>query len=888
MPSFLTRLTIKLQMIFGRRNAAEHLNDELSFHLEQQIRENIAAGMNKGEAHKAALRTFGSPDLAREQTRATWNWYSLESFGRDLKYGTRTLFRSPGFAFVSILVMALGLGATTSLFTVVRAVLLQPLPFRDPSQLVMLYEHFHRDSTGTEYNIVSPGDYRAWRADSHGFQDMAALRPTGAMFSGEHSELPEVLQGEGGSANLLPLLGVNPVYGRGFTTEEDQPNGPHAILLTWTLFQRRFAGNPAIIGKQIHLDTEPTTVVGVLPAWFTYPDARVQFWMPYAQTFTPSEYDEYDGHQSLVVARLKPGVTVAAATREVSAIQYQLHLAHASKPVAEEVWSRPMIDDVVKDVRTPLIVLLASVACMLLIACLNLSNLLVARSAARRKEVAIRGALGGSRLTLIREQMIESLLICLTGGFFGLLISLATTRWLATHWSRLPRAEAVHADASVLCFAFLLAAVTAIASGLIPAISSTGKGLLSALHDSSRTIGGSASRARLRKVMLTAEIALTVTLLASAGLLFRSFLHLRTADLGCRTDHVATMKFGLPEVQYDTREKVMNFEQSLLQRVRALPGIRGAALVTTAPGAGHEGDKVFTIPERPAPTFSTQYDAMYRAADPDYFKVMGIPLLRGRVFTDHERLHNDHYILVSKKFVSDFLGGEDPIGKHVRVGWDEGVELYEIIGVVGDTLYDVTKPVQATMYFPILSGIPNRTSLATIVAWTAVNPLSMTTPIQQQIAALDPQLPVYNVLTIDQIVGRTTASQGFAANLVLAFAALSLLLAGVGLYGVLSYLVTQRSSEIGIRIALGAQRSEVLRVILTDGLRPVLIGAVIGMAGAAIAGFLIRSMLYGASPWDPIVIATTTGCLLLIAAIACAVPAWRASHIDPIQALRSE
>ncbi len=547
-----------------------------------------------------------------------------------------------------------------------------------------------------------------------------------------------------------------------------------------------------------------------------------------------------------------------------------------------------MIDDVVKDVRTPLIVLLASVACMLLIACLNLSNLLVARSAARRKEVAIRGALGGSRLNLIREQMIESLLICLTGGFFGLLLSLAATRWLATHWSRLPRAEGVHADAGIIIFAFLLAAITAIASGLIPAISSTGKGLLSALSDSSRTIGGSASKARLRKVMLTAEIALTVTLLASAGLLFRSFIRLRTADLGCRTDHVATMRFGLPEVQYNTREKVMNFHESLLERIRRLPGVRGAALVSTVPGAGHEGDKVFTIPERPAPSYSTQYDAMYRAADPQYFSVMGIPLLRGRVFTEHERLHNDHYIVVSKKFVDQFLSGDDPIGKHIRVGWDDAVELYEIIGVVGDTLYDVTKPVQATMYFPILSGIPNRTSEAAIVAWTSVDPLSMTIPIQQQIAALEPQLPVYNVLTIDQIIGRTTAGQGFAANLILAFAGISLLLAGVGLYGVLSYLVTQRNAEIGIRIALGAQRSEVLRVILIDGLRPVLIGAVIGMAGAAIAGSLIRSMLYGASPYDPIVIATTTGCLLLTATAACLLPAWRASHVDPIQALRSE
>ena len=880
---------MKLQMLFGRGKAGQQLSEELRFHLEQQVAENLAAGMGPGEARKAALRSFGSPELAREQARATWNWYSLEKLGRDLNYGARTLFRSPGFAVISILVMALGLGATTSLFTMVRAVLLRPLPFRDSGQLVMLYEHFREDTSREDpYNIVSPGDYRDWRAQTHGFEGIAALRTYGGIVSGVHSELPEVVQSEGGSANLFPLLGVTPVYGRAFTEAEDQPQGERVVLLTWSFFQRRFAGDPSIIGKQIHLDTIPTTVVGVLPSWFTYPDARVQFWLPYAQTFLPENYAEHDGHQSYVVARLKHGVSVAAATREVSALQYQIHLANASKPVAEDVWSRPMIDDVVKNVRTPLLVLLTAVGCMLLIACLNLSNLLVARAAARRKEVAIRGALGGSRLTLIREQMAESLLICLAGGLLGLMLSLASTRWLAAHWRNLPRADAVHADAGVFAFALALAVVTALGSGLIPAIASTGKGILSALHESSRTIGGGTSRARLRKVMLASEIALTVTLLAAAGLLFRSFLRLRTADLGCRVDHVITMKFGLPEVQYDTREKVMRFHESLLERVRRLPGVRGAALVSTAPGAGHEGDRVFTILEHPLPSFSSEEDAMYRSADPQYFSVMQIPLLRGRVFTEHERLNNDHYIIVSKQFVDQFLSGDDPIGKHVRVGWDKEPELYEIIGEVGDTLYDVTRPVQATMYFPILSGIPDRTSEATIMAYTSVDPLAMSTPIQRQISALEPELPVYNALTLDQILGKTTASQGFAANLVLAFAGLSLLLAGVGLYGVLSYLVTQRISEIGIRIALGAQRSEVLRVVLIDGLRPVLFGAAVGLAGAAVAGSLIRSMLYGASPYDPLVIGGMVGCLLFTAVAACVIPAWRVSHVDPMQALRNE
>jgi predicted permease len=476
----------------------------------------------------------------------------------------------------------------------------------------------------------------------------------------------------------------------------------------------------------------------------------------------------------------------------------------------------------------------------------------------------------------------------LAGGGLGLLLSLASTYWLAAHWRNLPRADSVHVDGWVFTFALGLVVATGLLAGLVPAISSTGRGLLSGLRESSRSVGGSASRARLRKTMLMAEIALTVMLLISAGLLFKTFVRLRTADLGCRVDHVITMKFGLPEIQYDTRDKVVLFHQSLLERVRRLPGVRGAALVSTAPGAGPEGDRVFTILERPAPSYSLQYEAMALTADPQYFSVMQIPLLRGRVFTEHERLDNTLYIVVSKQFVDQFFSGDDPIGKHVRADWDTNVENYEIIGEVGDTVYDVTKPVEATMYFPILSGIPDHTSEATIVAWTSGDPLAMSMPIQRQISALEPELPVYNALTMDQILGKTTASQGFAANLVLAFAALSLLLAAVGLYGVLSYLVTQRVSEIGIRIALGAQRKQILRLILFDGLRPALLGLVLGLAASAGTTQLIRSMLYGTEPYDPAVVGAVILTLLLIASIACIFPAWRVSRLDPMQALRTE
>jgi predicted permease len=766
--------------------------------------------------------------------------------------------------------------------------MLKPLPFHDPDQLVMVYEHFRASVGGDGTNVVSSGDFRDWRAQTHGFEDMAAWREYGFNLTGEHQELPETVEAVGGSWNLFSVLGIDPTLGRAFTSEEDQPTANHVVLLSWSLFQRRFGGDASILGKSIRLDTNSYTVVGVLPRWFTYPNPRVQLWVPYAQTFTPTAYDSHDGHQSRVIARLRPGVSAAIATQEVSALQYRLYRANASKPVAEDAVFRPMIDDVVKDIKTPLIVLLCAVGCMLLIACLNVSNLLVARGAARRKEVAVRGALGGSRLTLVREQMTESLLICAAGGTLGLAISVLATQWLASNWRALPRAESIHVDIGVLAFSVGLIFLTALFAGLLPAISSTGAGVLSALQESSRSIGGSASRAMLRRILLTAEIAITVVLLVSAGLLFKSFMHLRTSDLGCVTDHVLTMKYGLPEKQYDTREKVVSFHEALLARVRSLPGVRAAALVSTPPGGGWENDRNFSITEHPSAKFNLLNDAMIRSADPGYFSTLQIPLISGRFFTDRERLTHDQFVIVSKQFADEFLANESVLGKHVKVSWGGKLSDCEIIGVVGNTLWDVTQPPKAMMYFPILSGIPNETSGATIVVRTSSDPFALSLPVQKQVSALDPALPVYEVLTMPQIVGTSTTSQSFSATLVLAFALLSLLLAAIGLYGVLSYLVTQRVTEIGIRIALGAQRSQVLRLVLLDGLRPVVIGLVIGLAGGATAGMLIRSILYGTSPFDPIVFAMMIGSLLLTALAACALPAIRASKIEPMLALRNE
>jgi len=888
---WMEQLRMLTLMLLGRREQSARLDQELDFHLRQQIAENISRGMSAEQARSAALRLFGNPSLLREEARSTWSWNWMEKLWRDLRYGLRTLRRAPGFALIAILVMVLGIGATTSLFTIVRSVLLRPLPFRDPDKLVMVYERF-RNNGGVDdpYNQVSPGDFSDWREQTHSFADMAAWRWWGCNLTGEHGELPEVVMAAAGSWNLFSILGISPAYGRTFTAEEDRPGHGQVVLLSWSLFERRFAGDHSIVGRQVHLDTDTFTVVGVLPREFNYPDPRVQLWVPYTNSFPASFGWPHDMHQSYVIARLRDGVSAEAAIKPVAALQYQIHMANLNRPVAEDAVFRPMIEDVVENARTPLLMLLGAVGCMLLIACLNVSNLLIARGAARRKEVAVRGALGGSRWTLVREQMTEAFLVCLIGGALGFGLSTTATNWLAVHWRDLPRADAIHLDGSVFAFSLALVVLCALLAGLVPALSTTRQDLLTVLQESGRSLGGSATRSRLRKILLTGEIALTVILLVSAGLLFKSFMHLRMTDLGSLSDNVLTIKYGLPEKQYNKPEMIVGFHEALLERVRRLPGVVAAGLISTPPGGGHENDLIFIIPEHPSSGPLLDQDALTRTADPGYFSALQVPLITGRFFTNADRLGRSNYIIINKTLADKFFRQESPLGKHIAMLWSKMTErdTFEIVGVVGDTIQVIGQPVRPMVYFPILSGLPNQTSMATIAVRSAGDPLALSVPIQKQIEALDPELPVFDVLTMQQIIGRATATQNFSATLVLAFAGLSLLLAAVGLYGVLSYMVSQRITEIGIRMALGAQRKQVLGLVFLDGLRPVLIGLILGSAGAAAAGMLIKSLLYGTRPVDPAVFAAMIASLLLTAAIASAVPALRASRIEPIQALRME
>jgi predicted permease len=870
------------------RKRDKDVERELQSDLDLEEEEQRERGLLPEEARHAALRAFGNPTLISEQTRAVWSWNALDTLLRDVRVSIRTLFRSPGFSLIAVVVIALCIGATTSLFTVVWSVLLRPLPFRDPDRLVMIYEHFRdprMNSQQFNYNTVAPADYYDWRAQTHGFEDMAAWRYWQFNLTGERGELPELVQARGGSWNLFPLLGVNAAIGRTFTDSEDRPDAD-AVMLTWNLFERRFGADPSIVDRQIHLDGKPYTVVGVLPKWFTYPDANVEVWVPFASGMPPDILAHHDYHFTRVVARLRPDVSLASALSQVEAVQFQEHLQNLHAPVAEDVAPKTLIEDLAQNVKRPLIILLWAVGCVLLIGCLNVANLMVARSAARQKEIAICSALGAGRITLIRVQLIESLLVSIAGGIVGSLLSSSATNWLARTWIELPNAQSIRADAVVLAFVSALVLASAALTGLVPAITSTSKRSIAALQAASRNVAGSQSRTALRKTLLTVEIAATVVLLIAAGLLLKSFWRLRTTDVGCVTDNVLTMGYSLPTSKYDSTDKVNAFNETLLARVRSMPGVRAAALGSVVPGDGHGGDDAFTIPEHPpiAPG-APMPDALYRRADPEYFSALGIPLLSGRFFTNQDRAGRPRTVIISRLLAQQYFPSEDPLGKHLHIV-PYGNADYEIVGVVADTLYQLGQPAKPTMYYSILNGESDRA--LTLAVRTIADPLTFSVPIQKQIAQLDPQLPVHDVLTMDQIIEQSLGNASLIASVVLGFALLSLILASVGLYGVLSYLTTQRTGEIGVRMALGAQRREVVRLMLGDGLRPALYGLALGLAASVGTVRLIQSMLYGTGPLDPAVFASVAASLLLVACIACLAPAWKASRIDPIQALRNE
>jgi predicted permease len=873
---------------FRRSRADAELLQEIELHMAEEVDENIARGMAPNEARRRAYLKFGNPQQIRENLWQQNTPAVIEGIWRDLKCAARALARSPGFALVAILVMGLGIGANVTLFTVVRSVLLKPLPYRDPGQLFTIYEH-ERVSQNFAYMPVDAGSFAEWQKSAQGAAQMALVSPWQQYnVSANGGKLPEKIDAGWCSWNFFETLGVTPALGRLFRADDDRPDAEATVVLSAPFWTRRYDADPQIVGKRIWLDAKSYTVIGVLPSSFAYSGA---FSGNSAQVWTPASHEApawlmrtFEDHEFVVIARLAPGITLAGFTGQLSTVQTQIKADHPALAVHDMVIGRTMLDDAVHVYKTSLYALLAATGCVLLIACLNVASLLVARTAARSRELAIRGALGAGRLRLMRERLVESTLLSMAGGAAGLLLAWWALEWLVRTRRDMNRVEAIHIDGAVVIFMLAAVLVCALFSGLISALSWEDKQILVALQESSRTHSAGHARAGLRKILLVVEVGLTAVLLIGAGSLLKSYQRLRSTDLGVPPDNVLTIFFSLPEARYKEPVQRIAFFERVIERVRSLPGVQGAGLVSAAPGQGWGGDHQVSVVEHPPMPNDQGIDLMSRGAEPGYFAAIQIPLVHGRIFRQSERLEHANVVILDQSAAKVcFPGSEDPGGKHLHD--DVTQQTYEVVGVVGDTRWAIAQPVHPTMYRPLYG---NDYSVATITVRSNRDVEKLALPVQKIIGELDPDLPVSDVMTLRETIAHSTIDSQFDSLLVLAFAIIALLLAAAGLYGVLAYMVTQRTSEIGIRIAVGAQRSEVMRRMLLDGLLPAWAGLALGLLGGVFAVQLIRGMLYGADGLDWAVFAQVTVVLSLVAALACVVPAWRASRLDPMQALRTE
>jgi putative ABC transport system permease protein len=744
---------------------------------------------------------------------------------------------------------------------------------------VSLYE---RDILGSSpRDLVSGGDFEDWQKQAKSFEQMSVIAEDGANLSGSGNQLPEFVGTQLCATNFFPMLGLNPAAGRFFSADDDRTDATATTVLTYDLWKRRFGGDPAIIGQTIRLDSKPYTVIGVLPAVFIS-ETRTQLWLPLHHELPPDQMQFRGNHRFRAWARLRPGVTIPQAYAELDGIQRRIHEQFQGLE-GKGANVIPLQDDQVHEVKASLYVLMGAVGCVLLIACLNVANLFVARAASRRKEIAIRASLGAGRARLLREQIIGSVALTCVGGALGVLFAVGGLRWIVQVRTDLPRPEAIHVDAGVLCFALAMTILSGVFAGFFPAISAV-SGVPKSLQENSRSISGGQSRARTRKVLLAAEVALTVVLLIGAGLLLKSFVALRAVDMGCATNNVLTMGVSLPDARYSKPEQVEEFYSQLLDRVRSTPGVSAAGFVNVLPGLGHFVDNTFSIPGRPPLPRGQSLDAVIRDADPGYFQAVNIPLIRGRYFTDADRLDHAKVVILSAQMAHEYFPNQDPIGQHLAIDFF-GRPPLEIVGIVGDVHSRISRPTESTMYIPLYRGLMGYGSL---VVRSTKDVTALALPIQTEIARMDPDLAVSDVLTMEQIIGESTSDARFNTVFVLFFAGLALVLAAVGLYGVLSYLVVQRTSEIGIRIALGAQRSGVVQLMLFDGMRPAILGLVLGALGGAASASLIRDVLFGVQPLDISVFAGVVLAVLTVAAASCVLPAWRAARLDAMTALRCE
>ena len=871
--------------------------EELSQHLEDEFDNALRGPVSEKEAADAVLRRLDEsnllgPELRRVERRADQNPVIVGAerksnmfadLTQDLRYAARMLMRTPAFTAIAVLALALGIGANTAIFSVVNTVLLQPLPFKNPNQLVIIWEN--ATHLGFPKNTPSPANFIDWRQQSTLFTGMAAMAQKNFNLTGVGE--PERLDGRRVSANLFDLLGVQPRLGRAFLPEEDTP-GTHVVILSEGLWQRRFGSDPGIVGQSLNLNGESYSVVGVMPPGIELPgfaNWKDQLWVPIA--FPSEEAQSRGNHYLEVIARMKPGVDLKQARAEMETIAARLAQQYPEENLRISSVVNPLHEEVVGDIRPALLVLLGAVGFVLLIACANVANLLLARAAVRQKEIALRLALGASRSRLTRQFLTESVLLALLGAVVGLILAFGGLQVLnALIPDTISNAQSISIDAKVLVFTALVAVVTGLIFGLAPATQASNFSLNETLKEGGRDAGGGSKGVRLRGLLVIAEVAVSFVLLIGAGLLINSFLHLRNLDPGFRADHLLTAKIDLPELKYADTEHRVSFFDEVLRRVTSLPGVQSAAVAGNLP-LTYNGDSMYIGVEGiPDPPPDQQRDVIYRAIGPGYFDTMGIPLVSGRDFNDRDTVDTTLGVIVSEKMAKHFWPGQNPIGKRLKSGSTTSDSPWrEVIGVAKDVRQNdfIADPkLQMYMSYRQLKFlVPNA-----LVVRTNVDPMSLAIPLRNAIWAVDKDQPVSNIDTMEHIVAGAVARQRFSTMLLGVFATVALVLAAVGIYGVMSYSVAQRTREIGIRMALGAQRSDVLKMTVSDGLKLVGLGVVLGLLAAFVLTRVMASLLFGVSTTDPTTFLSISVILVAVAACASYVPALRATKVDPMEAVR--
>jgi putative ABC transport system permease protein len=884
----LSDLLYRLRALFRPNSMEADLDEELRAHLEHHVEKYVQSGLALEEARRRARLEFGGLDQVKEECRDARAVNLIETTLQDIRYGLRKLARSPGFTVVAVATLALGIGANTLIFSVVNVAVLHPLPFRNASRLVTKWD------TSPTVGYAGPGtltdkDYMEWRDQNRVFSDIATFRrqPTNLTGVGE----PVRLNGATISASLLHVLDVNPALGRTFALEEEAAGHNRVVLLGDRLWRSRFGSNPAVLGKAIKLDGEFYTVIGVTPAGFDFPN-QTEIWTPL--TLKSEEHDA----TLQIVARLKPGVSLERARNDEAVLGKRL----PAQPGDWE-WHTTLVlltQAAAAEIRTPLLVLFAAVGLVLLIACANVANLFLARATTRQGELSVRKALGASRSRLVRQMLTESVIMAVLGGSLGLLMAALGQGFVAKAASLLPRnlaepGAAAHIasagiDLWVLAFTLAVSVFTTILFGLAPTLWATRGEINSSLQGEGRRTTTGRAQGYMRDGIVITEVALAVILLVSAGLLIRSFLHLMDVDRGFDSQNVLTLNISLRDARYQSARSMIEFEEQALGRVRMVPGVKTAGGVFGLP-LGHwliGGD--FTVEGQPPLAPGSQpFIATKAVVGGDYFRAIGIPLLRGRYFDAHDSEAAPHVVIVSQSLARHYWPLDEALGKRLEPGFSNDAWC-TVVGVVGDTKqWSLGEPSSPAMYLPYAQA--PRTFMMqniTLVLRAGSGPLALVSAARRAVQAVDPDLPVFDIATMDQLVYRSASAPRFNTALLGVFATLALVLAAVGIYGVMSYAVAQRTHEIGVRVALGAEASDILRQVVRQGMLPAVIGIATGIAGAWGMTRFLSSLLFGVRPTDPMTFAMVPVLLAAVGVLACLLPARRATKVDPVVALRYE